>query len=253
LLHRHRQAELVDAQDIVTGKAQYAGHARGMLLCGGARGRRLRRQGERAVDDRAFAKVPGVVTVVQIDPTPGAPGSIRRRCRDRAQHLGAMQGRNALKIEWDDGPNASYDSVAYRAALEEAARKPGPVVRNDGDFAKGAAAAAKRITAEYYLPHVAHATMEPPAASARIAKGKCEVWGCFQSPQAARDLAAKRLGMKVEDVTVHVTLLGGGWPQVKPDFGVEAAVLSKAMDGSGQGRLDARRRSAQRLLPHGIC
>ncbi len=74
--------------------------------------------------------------------------------------------------------------------------------------------------------------MEPPAASARIAQGKCEVWGCFQSPQAARDLVAKRLGMPVEDVTVHVTLLGGGFGRKsKPDFGIEAAVLSKAMDG----------------------
>ena len=74
--------------------------------------------------------------------------------------------------------------------------------------------------------------MEPPAASARIAQGKCEVWGCFQSPQAARDLVAKRLGMPVENVTVYVTLLGGGFGRKsKPDFGIEAAVLSKAMDG----------------------
>src|SRR5208282_2444449 len=138
----------------------------------------------------------------------------------------------ALKITWDDGPNASYDSVAYRATLEEAARKPGKVVRNDGDFAAAAAAAAKRIEAQYYLPHLAHASMEPPAASARIVQGKCEVWGCFQSPQAARDLVAKRLGMPVEDVTVHVTLLGGGFGRKsKPDYGIEAAILSKAMDG----------------------
>jgi isoquinoline 1-oxidoreductase subunit beta len=171
---------------------------------------------------------------VKIDPTPGAPefhplGGVAVIARNT---WAAIQGRNALKVVWDDGPNASYDSAAYRATLEAAARKPGPVVRNDGDFTKAAEAAAKRISAEYYLPHLAHATMEPPAASARITKGKCEVWGCFQSPQAARDLAAKRLGMKVEDVTVHVTLLGGGFGRKsKPDYGVEAAVLSKAMDG----------------------
>jgi len=74
--------------------------------------------------------------------------------------------------------------------------------------------------------------MEPPAASARIVDGKCEVWGCFQSPQAARELVAKRLGMPVDRVTVHVTLLGGGFGRKsKPDFGVEAAILSKAVDG----------------------
>ena len=74
--------------------------------------------------------------------------------------------------------------------------------------------------------------MEPPAAAARITNGKCEVWGCFQSPQAARDLVAKRLGMSADDVTVHVTLLGGGFGRKsKPDYGIEAAMLSKAVDG----------------------
>ena len=143
-----------------------------------------------------------------------------------------MQGRNALKIVWDDGPNATYDSVAYRATLEEAARKPGKVVRNDGDFAAAAASAAKRITAEYYLS-ASRARVDGTTGGERSHRaGKCEVWGCFQSPQAARDLVAKRLGMPVENVTVHVTLLGGGFGRKsKPDYGIEAAVLSKAMDG----------------------
>jgi isoquinoline 1-oxidoreductase beta subunit len=227
--------KLLDAQDIATGKAQYGMDTRlpGMLYAVVARpqvyGGKVT-----SVDDSAALKVPGVVKVVQIDPTPGAPqfnplGGVAVIARNT---WAAMQGRNALKIVWDDGPNASYDSVAYRATLEEAAHKPGPVVRNDGDFTAAAAAAAKRITADYYLPHLAHASMEPPAASARITQGKCEVWGCFQSPQAARDLVAKRLGMPVENVTVNVTLLGGGFGRKsKPDFGVEAAVLSKAMDG----------------------
>ena len=144
----------------------------------------------------------------------------------------AIQGRQALKITWDDGPNAGYDSMAYKASLEESARKPGKVVRNDGDFSAAAAGAARRVEAEYYVPHLAHATMEPPAATARITGGKCEVWGCFQSPQATRDLVAKRLGTSPDDVTVHVTLLGGGFGRKsKPDFGIEAAVLSKAADG----------------------
>ena len=74
--------------------------------------------------------------------------------------------------------------------------------------------------------------MEPPAASAQIEQGKCEVWGCFQSPQGARDLIAKRLGMPTENVTVHVTLLGGGFGRKSmSDFGIEAAVVSKAMGG----------------------
>src|SRR5262249_40791176 len=73
----------------------------------------------------------------------------------------AIQGRNALKIVWDDGANGSYDSAAFRTALEEAAHKPGKIVRDDGDYEAGLNGAARRIEAEYYIPHLAHATMEP--------------------------------------------------------------------------------------------
>ena len=72
------------------------------------------------------------------------------------------------------------------------------------------AGAAKKVEAEYYIPHLAHATMEPPSATARIADGKVEVWTSVQSPQAAHDLVAKSLGVAPENVTVHVMLLGGG-------------------------------------------
>ncbi len=227
--------KLVDAQDMTVGKAQYGIDTRlpGMLYAVVAR---PQVSGGKVVsyDSAAALKVPGVVHVVQIDATPGSPqfnplGGVAVIARNT---WAAIQGRSALKIVWDDGPNASYDSVAYKATLEAAARKPARVVRDDGDFTAAAAAATKRITADYYLPHLAHASMEPPAACARIEQGKCEVWGGFQSPQSARDLVAKRLEMPVEDVTVHVTLLGGGFGRKsKADFGVEAAVLSKAMDG----------------------
>jgi isoquinoline 1-oxidoreductase beta subunit len=227
--------KLLDAPDITTGKAQYAQDTRlpGMMYAVIARpevyGGKVT-----SFDASDAMKVPGVIKVVAIDASPPPPmfnplGGVAVIARNT---WAAMQGRKALKIVWDDGPNASYDSEKYKAMLQEAARKPGKVVRKDGDFAAAYASATKKVEAEYYIPHLAHASMEPPAASARIVNGKCEVWGCFQSPQAARDLVAKRLGMKPADVTVHVTLLGGGFGRKsKPDFGVEAAVLSKAMDG----------------------
>jgi isoquinoline 1-oxidoreductase beta subunit len=185
-------------------------------------------------DGAVALKVPGVVRVVQIEAHPPPPqfNPLGGVAVIATNTWAAIKGREALKIVWDDGPNGSYDSAAFRTTLENAARKPGNVVRNDGNFESAIGTAARRVEAEYYLPHLAHATMEPPAATARIAQGKCEVWGCFQSPQAARDLVAKRLGMSMDNVTVHVTLLGGGFGRKsKPDFGVEAAVLSKAMDG----------------------
>ncbi|MET1082022.1 MAG: xanthine dehydrogenase family protein molybdopterin-binding subunit [Burkholderiales bacterium] len=229
------ELKLVDAPDIATGKAQYGIDTRleGMLYAVVARPPVY---GGKVVsyDATDALKVPGVVRVVEIEGSTAPPefkplGGVAVIARNT---WAAMQGRKALQIKWDDGPNAAYDSLAFKKTLEETADKPGKVVRNDGDFDAAITTAARRIEAEYYIPHLAHATMEPPAATARITQGKCEVWGCFQSPQAARDRVAKRLGVPVEDVTVHVTLLGGGFGRKsKPDYGIEAAILSQAMEG----------------------
>jgi isoquinoline 1-oxidoreductase beta subunit len=228
--------KLVDAKDIATGKAQYGMDTRlpGQLYAVVARppvyGGKVK-----SYDSADALKVPGVMKVVEIEANPAPPPNfdpLGGVAVIASNTWAAMKGRQALKITWDDGPNATYDSVSYRASLEESARKPGRVVRNDGDFSAVVASAAKRVEAEYYLPHLAHATMEPPAATARIVNGKAEVWTSVQSPQAAHDLVAKRLGLSASDVTVHVTLLGGGFGRKsKPDFAVEAAACSKAVDG----------------------
>jgi isoquinoline 1-oxidoreductase subunit beta len=229
------QVKLVDGRDIATGKAMYGIDTRldGMLYAVVARppvyGGKVA-----SFDPNEALKVPGVERVVQIEDSPppahfNPVGGVAVLGRNT---WAAMQGRRALKITWDDGPNASYDSTAFKASLEESARKPGKVVRDDGNFDTAVAGAARRLEAEYYVPHLAHATMEPPAATVRIVNGKCEVWGCFQSPQATRDLVAKRIGMSPDDVTVNVTLLGGGFGRKsKPDYAIEAAVLSKAVEG----------------------
>ena len=229
------QLKLVDGRDIATGKAKYGIDTRldGMLYAVVARPPVY--GGKVASFDPAEAlKVPGVERVLEIEGSAAPPmfnpvGGVAVLARNT---YAAIQGRRALKITWDDGPNSSYDSTTYKASLEESARKPGKVVRNDGDFDAAVTKAAKRHQAEYYVPHLAHATMEPMSATARIVNGKVEVWGGFQSPQGTRDNVAKRLGVSADDVTVHVTLLGGGFGRrSKPDFALEAASLSKAMDG----------------------
>ena len=138
--------------------------------------------------------------------------------------------------------------------MEATARQPGKVLRSDGDFAAALASADKKVEAEYYIPHNAHATMEPPSATCRIVDGKAEVWTSVQSPQAAHDLVAKYLGLPPENVTVNVTLLGGGFGRKsKPDFAVEAALcLEGDRRSAGEGRVDPRGRHPQRLLPHGV-
>jgi isoquinoline 1-oxidoreductase subunit beta len=227
--------KIVDGPDIVAGRGMYGIDTRldGMLYAVVARPAVY---GGKVVsyDAGDAMKVPGVVRVVEIPGTP--PPS-------EFQPLGgvaviatntwaAIQGRGVLKIQWDDGPNGSYDSTVYKAALETAARAPGKVVRNDGGVAAAMTTAARRVQAEYYIPHMTQAPMEPPAATARIVDGRCEVWACVQAPQATRDRVSNRLGLSLDRVTVNVTLLGGGFGRKsKPDYAVEAALLSKAMDG----------------------
>jgi isoquinoline 1-oxidoreductase beta subunit len=186
-------------------------------------------------DAAATLKVPGVEKVVKIDPTP-APAKFNPLAGVAviaANTYAALKGRDALKIVWDDGPNQSYDSAAYKAKLEETNRSPGKVERNVGDADKALASAAKVITREYYIPHLAHATMEPPAATARITNGKCEIWACLQSPGGAREDIAKRIGIAETDVTIHNTLLGGGFGRKsKCDYAIEAALLAKETGGA---------------------
>ncbi len=142
----------------------------------------------------------------------------------------AIKGRDALKVVWDDGANAHYDSDVYRKELEDAARKPGLEVRNTGDADGALKDAASVVTAEYYLPHLAHVSMEPPVATARMEGDKVEVWAPVQSAGGTREDLAKTLEIPIENVTVHVTLLGGGFGRKsKCDYALEAALLSRKL------------------------
>ena len=185
----------------------------------------------RSVDDSAARQVKGVQDVVRIEgfkpPTHGffQLGGVAVIADNTWT---AMQARKKLKVEWDLGENAKYESEAYKKSLMEAARKPQKVVRNVGDVDAAFAKAAKVHEAEYYVPLLAHAPMEPPAAVAEFKDGKVVTHAATQNPQAVQDTVAGALGIKPEDVTCHVTLLGGGFGRKsKPDYVVEAALLSK--------------------------
>ena len=227
---------LTDGPVIVNGKSQYGIDTRlpGMVYAVIARPPVLGGK-VKSFDAAQALKVPGVLKVFAIDGTPPPSefqpvGGVVVVGRDT---WAAIKARSLLKIEWDDGAHASYDSEAFRRELEEAVSKPGgKVVRNEGDAYAALASAAKKLEADYYVPHYAHASMECPAATARIVNGACEVWAPSQSPQAARDRVAKVLNLPAEKVTVNVTLLGGGFGRKsKCDFVVEAALVSKEMGG----------------------
>ena len=186
----------------------------------------------KSFDDQEAKKVPGVQQTVVI------PGF---KPPHGFQPLGgvavianntwsAMKGREALKVEWASSEHAGYESAAYKKELLETVRKPQKAARNIGDvdaeFAKGG----KTHEAEYYVPHLSHAPMEPPAAVAEFKDGKAIVYAATQNPQAVQDTVAAALGINKKDVECHVTLLGGGFGRKsKPDYVAEAALLSKAV------------------------
>ena len=142
----------------------------------------------------------------------------------------AFQGRDKLQIEWDNGPNANYDSAAYRKQMAMTARMPAKEVRNNGNVEGAFAEAAKTLEAEYATPLLAHAPMEPPAATAEVHGRNVEIWAPTQDPQGAQAAVAKALGVHKQDVIVHVTLLGGAFGRKSmADFIVEAALLARHM------------------------
>jgi len=229
--------QIVDLFDITTGRATYGQDVTlpGMKFAVIARPAVV--GGEVVSFDPADTlKVAGVEKVVKLDgkPAPAKYAPLGGVAVIARSTWAALKGRDALKIVWDDGPNKSYDSKTYKAMLEEQVQKPGKIERDEGDIEKGLASAAKVIKAEYYMPHLAHATMEPLAATAHAKQdGKFEVWAPLQSPGGARDDVAAALGVKPEDVTVHCTLLGGGFGRKsKCDYAIEAALLSRETGGA---------------------
>ena len=221
-----------DLKDLCTGKPVYGQdtHMDGMLYASITHPPVLG-AAVKSVDDKAALAVAGVKQTVTIAPfkppvTMQALGGVAVLADNT---WAAMQGRKKLQIQWEQSPHSAYNSDAYKKELQATARKPGKVVRENGDVdAAFAKKWSKVVEAEYYAPLLAHASMEPPAALANYRAGKVEVWAPTQNPQGARDAVAEAVGSKKEDVTVHVTLLGGGFGRKSfPDLAVEAAVLSK--------------------------
>lgn len=224
---------LFDLPDIVTGKAIFGMDATmpGMVYASiehpPVLGQKIK-----SYDDKAALKVPGVKKTLAIDtfkpPHQFQPLGGVAVIADNT--WAAFKGRRNLKIEWESSPHSVYNSDQFRKTLEATSRQPGKVARNvgnvDAEFAKGG----KIIEAEYYTPHLAHASMEPPVAVAEYRDGKVRAWAPTQNPQAVQDTVATVLGIKKEDVTCHVTLLGGAFGRKsKPDQVAEAAVLSKKL------------------------
>ncbi|MBI3716070.1 MAG: xanthine dehydrogenase family protein molybdopterin-binding subunit [Betaproteobacteria bacterium] len=170
-------------------------------------------------DDSKARALKGVVKVVQI------PDGVAVLAKD---FYTAKKGRDLLEIEWDNGPVGKLDMAAIRAGLREASTKPGAVIRKEGDVAAAMMTAAKKITAEYELPYLAHATLEPVNCTAEIVNGECHITGPIQFQQGAHGAAAAASGIAPEKTFIHTTFLGGGYGRkLELDFIAQSAAIAK--------------------------
>jgi isoquinoline 1-oxidoreductase beta subunit len=211
----------VDTKDKITGRAQYgldvrvpdmkyAVVARCPVFGGKMQG----------YDPKEALAIPGVSAVVEI-PTGAAVVA--------ENTWAAIQGRRVLDCHWDEGPGAELDSARISRMLLARAELAGVLARNEGDAPGALAGAARQIESTYEVPFLAHATMEPMNCVADVRPDRAEIWAPHQAPDWAQMEVAKELGLDPAQVTVHTTLLGGGFGRrFLPEEVVEAAQVSRA-------------------------
>lgn len=142
----------------------------------------------------------------------------------------AVRARDQLKIQWVMGSHANLDSATIRQRFIKAAKRPGAVARNDGDIGKALASAAQRLDAEYEVPYLAHACMEPMTCTVHVRKDRAEVWAPTQAQTRTQATVARIAGLKPSQVEVHTTFLGGGFGRRgEQDFVAEAAQIGVAV------------------------
>ena len=174
----------------------------------------------KAFDAEKVKKVPGVTHVVEIANGVAVVGT---------NFWAAKKGRDALELDWDLGPNAKLSTAELRTKLGEAVKMPGPLAKK-ADNAEAMKSAAKTIVAEYEVPFLAHAPMEPLNCTVEVRDGAAEIWVGTQFQTPDQQAAAKVLGLKPEQVTLHTMLAGGGFGRrANPvnDYVVEACQIAK--------------------------
>jgi isoquinoline 1-oxidoreductase subunit beta len=139
----------------------------------------------------------------------------------------AMEGRRALKVQWNEGPLATSSSATIRKMFADLLEKPGAVARNVGNVETALPGAAKKIEALYEAPYLSHAPMEPHSCVAHVRPDGCEIWAGTQIPSAARDAAVMITGLPAEKIDVHTFYLGGSFGRPGPHVD-EAVEIAKA-------------------------
>src|SRR5882762_4349840 len=175
------------------------------------------------VDERAALAVRGVRQVVNIDEAVAVV----------ADHMwAARKGLKAAAIQWDDGPHATVEMTTIVGQLEEAARHPGAVARNEGDVDKALAGAAQRLDAVYQMPFLAHAAMEPMNCTVHYTKDGCDLWLGTQAPTRTQSVVADLTGLPKTAIRIHNHFLGGGFGRrLDTDATLLAVKVARNVDG----------------------
>ena len=222
----------IDALDIVTGRAKYGIDTRrpDMRFAVIARSPWLNGR-PRSIDDSAARKVPGVLDVFGIDgPAPGEPYQVLASgvAVVATSTWAAIKGREALRVDWDKGPNANDSSEAFWAGNARMLEGRGQIVLDDGDFEAAMAAADKVVTRRYELPFVSHAPLEPQNCYAFVQEDRCHIIAPTQMPAGASRSAAWATGLARDRIHVDFTRVGGGFGRrLTNDYVAEAALISK--------------------------
>jgi isoquinoline 1-oxidoreductase beta subunit len=184
-----------------------------------------------SIDPAPALALPGVSRVVPLDAWGGGTGGLAVVAINTWQ---ARQGAQALQPQWSAADATAPDTKRIQTELLQALNtESGHTFHEQGKATLAERAAVTRIDALYQAPYLAHATLEPMNCTAQVINGKVEVWVPTQVPQMARAMAAQVAGVPEDDVTVHVTLLGGGFGRrLEVDFVGQAVQVAMACNGA---------------------
>lgn len=182
----------------------------------------------KSLDKAKALTMKGVVDVVVIDRMEVPYGSIGGVAVVADSTWRAQQALKQLKIEWDYGKNASYDTKAYKAQLVKNVENPGELVTERGNPEAAFNSAHKTLSATYTGGHLSHSPMEPNASVVWVQEDSCEVWAATQAPKSIQEVLGQFLERAPKDIVVHVTMAGGAFGRkFKCDYVQEAAAISK--------------------------
>jgi isoquinoline 1-oxidoreductase beta subunit len=225
-------AKRINALEIVTGKAKFGIDVKlpGMLYalvlrCPVYEGK------IKSYDAEAAKKMDGVKAIVEIKNMGTAVGGRNGIAVVADSFWTAQKARDTLKVIWDKGENGAISSEAYSKKLKQKITEAPTIIMNEkGNAEEIFTSSAAKLVAGYEFPFLSHATIEPGNCSAAFKEGKFELWGGFQAPAFVADRLPSLFGIKREDITINLTLMGGGFGRrTGIDFAAEAMQIAKAI------------------------